>query len=228
MHGMNADLIEVIEALLPQTQCTRCGYPDCHEYAVAVSTGRAPINQCAPGGQRGIGRLAQAVGVDATPLNPEFGTEGPRTTAVVDENHCIGCTLCIQACPMDAIVGAAKRMHSVLTACCSGCDLCVAPCPVDCIDIIELETLAADGYEPARKVLERSTEELAPVFARRYANHRQRTSRKSKERETRLKKRAGSRGVATQRQRPNATTDRKSATIAAAMRRARLRQGAGE
>ena len=133
---MSGNLVEQIEAVLPQTQCTRCGFTDCHEYAVAVATNSAPINQCPPGGQRGIERIAGLLGVDEIALNTAFGFEGPRTSAVIDENRCIGCTLCIQACPVDAIVGSAKRMHTVLTACCSGCDLCLAPCPVDCIDIV--------------------------------------------------------------------------------------------
>jgi RnfABCDGE-type electron transport complex B subunit len=164
---MDADAskaIESIEALLPQTQCTRCGYPDCHAYAVAIASGEASINQCPPGGQTGIERLAALLNVEAEPLNPDFGVEGPRTTAIIDEQRCIGCTLCIQACPLDAIVGRAKRMHTVLTLCCSGCDLCVAPCPVDCIDMVNLETLAANGYVEARRVLDHSIDDLAPVF----------------------------------------------------------------
>jgi RnfABCDGE-type electron transport complex B subunit len=170
---MDADAskaIESIEALLPQTQCTRCGYPDCHAYAVAIASGEASINQCPPGGQTGIERLAALLNVEAEPLNPDFGVEGPRTTAIIDEQRCIGCTLCIQACPLDAIVGRAKRMHTVLTLCCSGCDLCVAPCPVDCIDMVNLETLAANGYVEARRVLDHSIDDLAPVFRRRKGN----------------------------------------------------------
>ncbi len=222
---MNADLIQAIEALLPQTQCTRCGFPDCHEYAVAIATGHTPINQCPPGGQAGIGRLAQLLGVDAIPLNPQFGLEEPRTAAVIDENRCIGCTLCIQACPVDAIIGSAKRMHTVLTTCCSGCDLCVAPCPVDCIDMVELEKLVADGHSQARQMLELSSNELAPVFAHRYAIHRERMSRRSKEREKRLKKKADFPGPGSQRAPASAAADRKTATIAAAMKRARARHG---
>jgi electron transport complex protein RnfB len=122
-----------VDALLPQTQCTRCGYPDCAAYARAIAHDRAPINRCPPGGDATITALAELTGRAALPLDPECGAETPLLVAVVDEARCIGCTICIQACPVDAIVGAPKRMHAVLDAWCSGCELCVAPCPVDCI-----------------------------------------------------------------------------------------------
>jgi len=217
--------IEAIEALLPQTQCTRCGYPDCHAYAVAIASGEAPINQCPPGGQTGIERLAALLGVEAEPLNPDFGVESPRTTAVIDEERCIGCTLCIQACPLDAIVGRAKRMHTVLTVCCSGCDLCVAPCPVDCIDMVSLETLATTGYVEARRALDNSINDLAPVFRRRYAERRQRTRRRQEERQRRLRLKAGNRTRGPRRESSSAADDKKAATIAAALKRARARRG---
>jgi electron transport complex protein RnfB len=125
-----------IDALLPQTQCTQCGYPSCRRYAEAIAGGEADINQCPPGGEAGIRKLAALLGREAKPLNPANGIERPRRVAFIDEARCIGCTLCIQACPVDAIVGAAKLMHTVVTELCSGCDLCVAPCPVDCIEML--------------------------------------------------------------------------------------------
>ena len=125
-----------IDALLPQTQCTKCGYAGCMPYARAVAAGEADINQCPPGGEAGIRTLAALLGRDAKPLNPANGAEAPRTVARIDEARCIGCTLCIQACPVDAIVGAAKLMHTVIADLCTGCDLCLPPCPVDCIDTL--------------------------------------------------------------------------------------------
>lgn len=124
-----------IENLLPQTQCGKCSYPACRPYAEAIADGRADINQCPPGGAEGIARLAKLLGRKVIPLNPVNGVERPRPVAVIDEAHCIGCTLCIQACPVDAILGAAKQMHTILPDLCTGCDLCVAPCPVDCISM---------------------------------------------------------------------------------------------
>lgn len=122
-----------IDAALPQTQCTRCGYPDCAHYAQAVALGEAGIDQCPPGGAEGIALLAALTGQAAKPLNPVHGVEGPRTVAVIDEDWCIGCTLCIKACPTDAIVGANKLMHTVIAAHCTGCELCIPVCPIDCI-----------------------------------------------------------------------------------------------
>jgi electron transport complex protein RnfB len=122
-----------IDALLPQTQCTKCGYEGCRPYADAIAAGEADINRCPPGGEDGLRALAAMLGRPAPELDRSRGEPGPLKVAVVDEAHCIGCTLCIDACPVDAIVGAAKRMHTVLDQLCTGCDLCVAPCPVDCI-----------------------------------------------------------------------------------------------
>jgi electron transport complex protein RnfB len=129
------ELARRIDAVLPQTQCTRCGYPDCSAYAQAIAAGEAPINQCPPGGAEGIARLAAVTGHPVTPLNPANGIEGPLTLAVIDENWCIGCTLCIKACPTDAIIGSNKLMHTVVDPYCTGCELCIPVCPVDCISL---------------------------------------------------------------------------------------------
>lgn len=128
-------LAQDILATLPQTQCTRCGYPDCAAYAQAVANSEADINHCPPGGQEGVARLAALTGQTAKPLNPVHGVEGPRSTVFIDEDWCIGCTLCIKACPVDAIVGANKLMHTVIEAHCTGCELCLPVCPVDCIRV---------------------------------------------------------------------------------------------
>jgi len=124
-----------LHAALPQTQCTRCGYPDCAAYAQAMAVGEAAINQCPPGGQEGVRRLAAITGKPEQALNPDFGQEGARHVAVIDEAWCIGCTLCLKACPTDAIIGANKLMHTVLPPYCTGCELCIPVCPVDCIQL---------------------------------------------------------------------------------------------
>lgn len=126
-------LVQRLLDALPQTQCTRCGYPDCAAYAQAMAAGEAGINQCPPGGAQGIARLAAITGQPATPLDPAFGVEAPRSVAFIDENWCIGCTLCLDACPTDAIIGSNKQMHTVLEPHCTGCELCLPVCPVDCI-----------------------------------------------------------------------------------------------
>src|SRR5690606_7137314 len=130
--------VDQINALLPQTQCTRCGYQGCKPYAEALASGDA-INKCPPGGAATIRALAELLHTEPLTLDPEHGFEGPRTVAFIREAECIGCTKCIQACPVDAIVGSARQMHTVLANECTGCDLCVAPCPVDCIDMLPLE-----------------------------------------------------------------------------------------
>ena len=132
-------LVDKIDAVLPQTQCGQCTYPGCRPYAEAIARGAADINQCPPGGEAVIQTLADLLGRDPKPLNPEHGEEKPKTVVIIDEETCIGCTLCIQACPVDAILGAAKHMHTVITAECTGCDLCIPPCPVDCIHVVTLE-----------------------------------------------------------------------------------------
>ncbi len=129
-------LADRIDALLPQTQCTKCGYTGCRPYADAIADGAAPINRCPPGGDEGIAALAALLDTPVLPLDATRGEPGPLLVARIDEAHCIGCTLCIQACPVDAIVGANKHMHTVLADWCTGCDLCVAPCPVDCIQMV--------------------------------------------------------------------------------------------
>ena len=146
-------LADLLEDALPQTQCTKCGYPDCRGYAEAMAKGEKP-NRCPPGGQEGIIRLSKILDfkLDAqtAQIDPDCGVERPRPVAFIDPKACIGCTLCIQACPVDAIVGASKQMHTVLTEWCTGCDLCIAPCPVDCIDLLpasQEKKKSADYYE---------------------------------------------------------------------------------
>ena len=133
-------LVEKIDAILPQTQCGQCGFPGCRPYAQAIANNEVDINRCPPGGETTIIALADLLGREPKPLDPERGEEKPPMVAVIDENTCIGCTLCIQACPVDAILGAAKQMHTVIAPECTGCELCVAPCPVDCIDMVEIKT----------------------------------------------------------------------------------------
>ncbi|MFK5948157.1 MAG: electron transport complex subunit RsxB [Methylococcales bacterium] len=130
---MTQPLAEQIDALLPQTQCTKCGYAGCKPYAQAISEKKADINQCPPGGSAGISKLAALLGINEKPLNPDFGTEQPRKVAFIIEADCIGCTKCLPPCPVDAILGANKQMHTVIAVECTGCELCIAPCPVDCI-----------------------------------------------------------------------------------------------
>ena len=143
--------VEAINALLPQTQCTKCGYSGCKPYAEAIAAGTA-INRCPPGGPTTIIRLAELTGQPVQPLDPEVGVHAPQQLAVIREAECIGCTKCIQACPVDAIVGAAKLMHTVVAADCTGCDLCVEPCPVDCIDMISVaDTVAAPSPEQSHQ-----------------------------------------------------------------------------
>ncbi|MBS0343908.1 MAG: electron transport complex subunit RsxB [Proteobacteria bacterium] len=162
---MNALAARINDAL-PQTQCTRCGYPDCAGYAQAVASGEADIHQCPPGGAEGIARLANITGRPVKPLGSEFGVEGPRALAVIDEHWCIGCTLCLEACPTDAIVGINKRMHTVIDAHCTGCELCIPVCPVDCISL-EVATPGHSGWQAW-------SAEQAQAARARYAVHKAR------------------------------------------------------
>jgi Na+-translocating ferredoxin:NAD+ oxidoreductase subunit B len=129
------DVVARIDALLPQTQCTRCGYAGCKPYAAAIASGEADINQCPPGGRATIAALAALTGRPAQPLNPVHGVESPPRVAWIDESRCIGCARCLAPCPVDAIIGAAKYMHTVVAERCTGCELCLPPCPVDCIEM---------------------------------------------------------------------------------------------
>lgn len=150
-------LADRIDALLPQTQCEQCGYHGCRPYAEAIARGEAPINQCPPGGAAGIEKLAALLQQPVLPLNPEHGIEKPRTLARIVEADCIGCTKCIQACPVDAIVGAAKLMHTVIADDCTGCELCVPACPVDCIVLLPMppEQMDAAHADTARTHFQR-------------------------------------------------------------------------
>jgi electron transport complex protein RnfB len=155
-----------IDAILPQTQCTKCGYDGCRPYAEAIARGEADINQCPPGGDEGVALLARVTGRDAKPLDPANGPYRAPQVAVIDEPACIGCTKCIQACPVDAIVGAAKRMHTVIASWCTGCELCLPPCPVDCIELVSTAVLperdlSRDRHERRAARLEREARDEA-------------------------------------------------------------------
>jgi electron transport complex protein RnfB len=174
-------LVDRIDALLPQTQCRQCTYAGCRPYAAAIAGGEADINQCPPGGDQGVRLLAALLQVDAKPLNPAHGVPKPRSIAIIDETTCIGCTLCIRACPVDAIVGAAKQMHTVLADECTGCELCLAPCPMDCITMQPIENeitswrgtsradAARERYNARLLRLERHKHEKAERLAARHA-----------------------------------------------------------
>lgn len=217
------DLAAALDAALPQTQCTRCGYPDCRSYAQAMADGAADINRCPPGGAEGVVRLAAISGRPARPLDPACGAEGPLTLAIIDEDWCIGCTLCIKACPVDCIVGAAKRMHTVIDEQCTGCALCVPACPVDCITMVPVSGTAT-GWQAWRA-------EQADEARDRYAFHRLRVARERRENDERLAVKAAAKLAdlpAHTRHTDPATVDRKRAVIEAALARARARrEGAG-
>lgn len=159
-----------IDALLPQTQCTRCGYPGCKPYAEAIASGGAEINQCPPGGSATIAELAALLHREVLPLNPANGVEGPTLVAQIDESVCIGCAKCLPPCPVDAIVGARKQMHTVVAALCTGCELCVAPCPVDCIKMVPRESLADAPAEPT-----------ADLNRKRFHDHNLRAARRAED-----------------------------------------------
>lgn len=144
-ESCGAPTADAIDALLPQTQCRKCGYAGCRPYAEAIAEGRADINQCPPGGDAVARDIASLLGVPCKPLDPAFGVHQPPAVAVIDEAVCIGCTLCIQACPVDAILGAVKLMHTVIANECTGCELCLAPCPVDCIRMVDATQALPDA-----------------------------------------------------------------------------------
>lgn len=216
---MNAQAAR-LHGALPQTQCTRCGYPDCAGYAEAIAAGEADINQCPPGGTQGIVRLAQITARASLPLNPENGIEGPRRMAVIDENWCIGCTLCLDACPTDAILGGNKRMHTVIEPYCTGCELCVPVCPVDCISLENItgERTGWDAWSQPQ-----ADEALA-----RYEARKARQLREEAEHAQRLEQKALAKLADLPALTKNAEGEelaRKKAVIEAALARARAKRG---
>lgn len=211
-----------LHAALPQTQCTRCGYPDCAAYAQAIAAGEAPINQCPPGGAEGVARLARLTGRPALPLNPANGVETPRTVALIDEAWCIGCTLCIKVCPTDAIMGSNKFMHTVIEPYCTGCELCVPVCPVDCIS---LENASGD-----RTGWQAWSDEQASQALERYEFRRQRLQREEEEQAGRLEAKARAKLAdlpALTHGASGAELERKRAVIEAALARSRARRNGG-
>lgn len=223
MHDPSRSLADQIEDLLPQTQCTKCGYPACKPYAQAIADGTANYNQCPPGGAEGIARLAALLGKPVIPLNPLNGVERPRPVAVIDEAACIGCTLCIQACPVDAIVGAAKQMHTVIPDLCTGCDLCVAPCPVDCIAMMPV-TENKTGWQAW------STEQ-ADAARERFHHRDQRLRQEKEENDARLAAKAAAKlkelnNTSALSVEEQAEKNRKRAIIEAAIERTRLQKEA--
>jgi Na+-translocating ferredoxin:NAD+ oxidoreductase subunit B len=215
-------IIDQIEDLLPQTQCGKCGYPACRPYAQAIALGEADINQCPPGGAEGIARLAAFLGRPSSlPLNPANGIERPRPVAFIDETWCIGCTLCIQACPVDAILGAAKQMHTVLPTLCTGCDLCVAPCPVDCISMVPL----ADASLRDKTGWDAWSQTAADAARARHDFWLLRLQTESRENDARLNAKAVEKLKEVQADTQMDTTEqaRKKAVIQAALERARIK-----
>jgi electron transport complex protein RnfB len=214
-------LADRIEDVLPQTQCTKCGYPACRPYAEAVANGQAGYNQCPPGGAEGVARIAGVLGKPAIPLNPENGAPRERHVAVIDESLCIGCTLCIQACPVDAIVGAAKQMHTVVPELCTGCDLCVAPCPVDCIAMV--------GVTPGKTGWDAWSQAQADAARTRHDFRSVRLKREQEENDARLAAKAAAKLKEVEAEAPFSEEARreqmrKKAVIQAAIERARLKK----
>jgi electron transport complex protein RnfB len=219
--SVSTSLADQIEDLLPQTQCTKCGYPGCRPYAEAIASATAEHNQCPPGGAEGIARLAKLLGKPVIPLNPVNGAERPRSLAVIDESLCIGCTLCIQACPVDAIVGAAKQMHTVVADLCTGCDLCVAPCPVDCISMVEVT--------PGKTGWDAWSQQQADAARVRHDFRTFRLRREKEENDARLAAKAAAKLKAVEAESAMtpeeiAAQERKKAIIQAAIERARLKK----
>jgi Na+-translocating ferredoxin:NAD+ oxidoreductase subunit B len=223
------ELADRLEDTLPQTQCTKCGYPDCRGYAQAMASGEALPNRCPPGGVDGIARLSKilvpiypqdAFGLHPT-IDPDCGMERPRPVAFIDPQICIGCTLCIQACPVDAIVGASKQMHVVLTEWCTGCDLCIPPCPVDCISMIDV-TGNQKGWNAW-------STDLADISRQRYHEREQRLDREQKDNDDRLAKKAAAKLIAVNADNPTSDEqkkeqERKRAIIAAAIARSQQKK----
>ncbi len=220
----NRPLADRLEDLLPQTQCTKCGYPACRPYAEAMADGSASYNQCPPGGAEGVARLASVLGKPVIPINPVNGFERARPVALIDEQLCIGCTLCIQACPVDAIVGAAKQMHTVVRALCTGCDLCVAPCPVDCITMVEVT--------PGKTGWDAWTQEQADEARARHDFRSERLKREKEENDARLAAKAAAKLKELESEEiseeQKAEQARKKAIIQAAIERARLKKEQAE
>ena len=220
----SAALADRLDAALPQTQCTRCGYPDCRGYAEAIAQGQAAINRCPPGGEEGIARLSQISGQAPLPLDTTCGDEVPRALAVIDEAWCIGCTLCIKACPVDCILGASKVMHTVIDNLCTGCELCVPVCPVDCIAMVPVT--------PGRTGWQAWTEVQAAEARDRYAWHQERTARDKIEHDERLAAKAQYKLdhlAEVSKLTDPAALDAKRAVIEAALARARAkRQSSGQ
>jgi electron transport complex protein RnfB len=223
------DLANLLNDTLPQTQCTKCGYPDCRAYAQAMATGETPPNRCPPGGIAGIQRLSAILtpifpqdAFDLHPqIDPECGIERPRPVAFIDPKTCIGCTLCIQACPVDAIVGASKQMHVVLSEWCTGCDLCIPPCPVDCISMINVtgNKTGWDAWSP----------QLAEQARSRYEARDIRLEREQRDNDERLAKKAAIKLAAVNAEQPDSEAalqeqERKRAIIAAAIARAQQKK----
>lgn len=223
------ELANRLEDVLPQTQCTKCGYPDCRAYAEAMATGEIAPNRCPPGGVEGIQRLSSILTPifpqDAFELYPKIdpvcGVERPRPVAFIDPKTCIGCTLCIQACPVDAIVGASKQMHVVLSDWCTGCDLCIPPCPVDCITMINItgEQSGWDAWSP----------ELAGLARSRYESRDLRLDREQRDNDERLAKKAAAKLATVNAESPDSEDavkeqERKRAIIAAAIARAQQKK----
>ncbi len=223
MSDRSPTLADRLDDLLPQTQCTKCGYPACRAYAEAMANGEAQHNQCPPGGTEGIARLASLLGKTVIPLNPVNGIERERPVAVIDERACIGCTLCIQACPVDAIVGAATQMHTIVPELCTGCDLCVAPCPVDCIAMVSVT--------PGKTGWDAWSSSAAEAARERYHQRTARLIREKTENDARLAAKAAAKlreveSEAAQSPEALAEKERKRAIIQAALDRARQQRDA--
>ena len=210
-------MIERIDAVLPQTQCRQCGYDGCRPYAAAIASGEAKINQCPPGGDPGIRLLAQVTGLPYLPLNIAHGVHKPKALAVIDETVCIGCTLCLQACPVDAILGANKHMHTVIAAECTGCELCIAPCPVDCITMIPLQDMADLPFQTTHPDMQ-----AADIARMRYHNRLARIEHEKSTRAAQYAARKANQASVTGDSPANLTAAHdKKAAIAAAMARAK-------